>query len=172
MPVTDFSSPQSSGAVAPDPLEEILQRIHDNVYSHPLLPNQTNPLADHLRQMDALLLPPPPPDLLEKVTALRSAQAPYYIVSGSLPVRIVKRLHNLVLKVFGRKQAYYNNLTLDLLESTVSYLHILQEHTRAQASLIEALITQVMLQIQTEQSAARQAEGQEQAAEPQQNERQ
>lgn len=171
MPITDFSSPQSSDAVAPDTLEEILQQIHDNVYSHPLLPNQTNPLSDHLSQMDALLLPPPP-DLLGKIMALRSAQAPYYLVSGSLPVRIIKRLHNLVLKVFGRKQAYYNNLTLDLLESMVSYLHTLQEHTRAQASLIEALTTQVMLQMQMEQSATWQMEGQEQATEAQQNERQ
>lgn len=159
MSTTNFTSSQSFGSVTPDDLEEIFQQIHDNVHLHPIMSNQKNALSDVIAQMDTLLPPTPPPDLLEKIAAIRNAQAPYYVVSGNPVARLIKRLHNLVLKVFGRKQAYYNALTLDLLESMVSYLHALQEHSKAQSSLIEALTQQVILQ--TEQLAARQAEGPE-----------
>ena len=116
-----------------DKLEEIFQRIHDNVYSHSLLSDQKK-------------LPPFPPDLLERITALRGAQAPYYVVSGNPLTRLIKTVHNLVVKLFGRKQAYYNNLILDLLESMASFLQALQEHNKTQASRIESLTRQVMLQ--------------------------
>ena len=126
-----------------DKLEEIFQRIHDNVYSHSLLSDQTK-------------LPSFPPDLFERITALRHAQAPYYVVSGNPLTRLIKRVHNLVLKLFGRKQAYYNDLTLDLLESMAAFLQALQEHNKTQASRIESLTRQVMLQ--TEEFAALQAD--------------
>ena len=126
-----------------DKLEELFQRIHDNVYSHSLLSEQTT-------------LPSFPPDLLERITALRQAQAPYYVVSGNPLTRLIKKAHNLVLKLFGRKQAYYNNLTLDLLESMAAFLQALQEHNKTQASRIESLTKQVMLQ--TEEFAALQAD--------------
>ena len=124
-------------------LEELFQRIHDNVYSHSLLSDQTK-------------LPSLPPDLLERITALRHAQAPYYVVSGNPLTKLIKKVHNLVLKLFGRKQAYYNNLTLDLLESMAAFLQALQEHNKTQASRIESLTRQFMLQ--TEEFAAMQAD--------------
>jgi hypothetical protein len=126
-----------------DKLEELFQRIHDNVYSHSLLSDQPK-------------LPSFTPDLLERITALRNSQAPYYVVSGNPLTRLVKKVHNLVLKLFGRKQAYYNNLNLDLLESTTVFLQALQEHNKTQASRIESLTRQVMLQ--TEELSALQAE--------------
>lgn len=126
-----------------DKLEEIFQRIHDNVYSHSLLSDQTK-------------LPSLPPDLLERITALRHAQAPYYVVSGNPLTRLVKRLHNLVLKLFGRKQAYHNQLTLDLLESMTTYLQSVQEHNKMQTSRTESLVQQV--RYQAEQLAALEAE--------------
>ena len=139
-----------------DKLEEIFQRIHDNVYSHSLLSDQKNPLSEHRDQIGPVMLPPFPPDLLERITALRNARAPYYLVSGNPLTRLIKRVHNLVLKLFGRKQAYYNQLTLDLLESMAAYLQALQEHNKTQSSRIEALVSQVMLQ--TEQFAALQTD--------------
>jgi hypothetical protein len=126
-----------------DKLEELFQRIHDNVYSHSLLSDQTK-------------LPSFPPHLLERITALRQAQAPYYVVSGNPLTRLIKKVHNLVLKLFGRKQAYYNDLTLDLLESMAAFLQALQEHNKTQASRIESLTKQVMLQ--TEEFAALEAD--------------
>jgi len=124
-------------------LEEIFQRIHDNVYSQSLLSDQ-------------MKLPSFPPDLFERITAIRQAQAPYYVVSGSPLTRLIKRVHNLVLKLFGRKQAYYNELALDLLESLTVILQALQEYNKTQASRIESLTRQVTLQ--TEEFAALQAD--------------
>ena len=147
-------TPQSfpQGSFSPEKLEEILQRTQDNVYSHSLLSNPTKLLSDSSNQMDSRLLPPLPADLVEKIAMIRNAQAPYYVVSGNLLAKLIKRLHNIVLKLFGRKQAYYNSLTLDLLESMSTYLHALQEHNKLQSSRIEALARQVLHQ--TEQFAA------------------
>ena len=158
MAITNSPTPPSfsPASSSPDKLEEILQRIHDNVYSRSLLSNQTRPLPEYSSPVDLRLLPPLPPDLLEKITVIRNAQAPYYVVSGNTLTRVVKRLHNLVLKLFGRKQAYYNNLTLDLLESVAAYLYALQEHSKVQSSRIEALTRQGMLQ--TEQFMAMQSD--------------
>lgn len=116
-----------------DKLEEIFQRIHDNVYSHSLLSDQTK-------------LPSLPPDLFERITAIRQAQAPYYVVSGNVLTRLIKKVHNLVLGLFGRKQAYYNDLTLDLLENMTAFLQALQEYNKTQASRTESLTRQVTLQ--------------------------
>jgi hypothetical protein len=124
-------------------LEDIFQRIHDNVYSHSLLSDQ-------------MKLPSFPPDLFERITAIRQAQAPYYVVSGNLLTKLIKKVHNLVLGLFGRKQAYYNNLTLDLLESMTAFLEALQEYNKMQASRLESLTRQVTLQ--TEEYAALQAD--------------
>lgn len=126
-----------------DKLEEIFQRIHDNVYSHSLLSDQ-------------MKLPSFPPDLFERITAIRQAQAPYYVVSGNPLTRLIKKVHNLVLRLFGRKQAYYNDLTLDLLESMTAFLQALQEYNKTQASRIESLTRQVTLQM--EEFAALQAD--------------
>lgn len=155
MPIPNSPKTQSFSS-SPDNLEEILQRIHDNVYSRSLLSNETKPMSNYSNQMDSPLLPPLPPDLLEKINVIRNAQAPYYVVSGNPLTRMIKTVHNLVLKLFGRKQAYFNNLTLDLLESMAAYLHALQEHSKAQSSRIEALARQVMYQ--TEQFAALQTD--------------
>ena len=155
-----------------DKLEEIFQRIHDNVYSHSLLSDQRNPLSDQRDQIGPVMLPPLPPHLLERIAAIRNTQAPYYIVSGNPLTRLIKRVHNLVLKLFGRKQAFYNHLTLDLLESMAAYLQDLQEHNKTQSSRIEALVSQVMLQTEqladyqkllstVEQIAPKQNEGQQ-----------
>ena len=141
-----------------DKLEDILQRIHDNVYSHSLLSDPAKRPSDPSHQIGPLMPPPFPPDLLERINALRHAQAPYYVVSGNPFARLIKRLHNLVLKLFGRKQAYYNHLSLDLLESMTTYLKAVQEHNKTQTSRIESLVQQVTFQ--TEQLAALEAEHQ------------
>jgi hypothetical protein len=141
-----------SASFTPAMLEEILQRIDENLYLRPLLAAQAKPGEEHHYQFDPLPLPPTPPSFFERITEIRNAQAPYYVVSGNFLARLVKRTHNLALKLFGRKQAYFNNLTLNLLESMADYLHVLQEHNKAQSSQIEALARQVLHQ--TEQFAA------------------
>ena len=135
-----------SASVPPAVIEEVLQRIHENVYLHPLIAEQLKPGGQLHDQFDYLPPLPTPPNFSETINEIRSAQAPFYVVSGNFLARLIKRAHNQVLKLFGRKQAYFNNLTLNLLESMAAYLHALQEHDKAQSSRIESLTSQVLLQ--------------------------
>ncbi len=127
-------------------LEEILQRIDENLYLHPLIADQSKPAEQQHYQFNQLPLPPTPPNFFERVAEIRGAQAPYYAVSGNFLARLIKRTHNLVLKVFGRKQAYFNNLTLNLLESMAAFTSATQEHIKSQSVLTNALANQITLQ--------------------------
>ena len=146
------NSPESgsffSASFPPAMLEEILQRIDENLYSRPVLSNQTERGTESIHGFDHLPLPPLPPDFLEKIAVMRNAQAPYYVVSGNPITRLIKRMHNLVLKVFGRKQAYFNNLAVHVLEATVAYLSASQEHNKSQTVLTNSLARQMTLQME------------------------
>jgi len=104
-------------------------------------------------------LPPSPPNFFERITEIRNAQAPYYVISGNFISKFIKRMHNLVLKLFGRKQAYFNNLTVSVLEAMAAYLSALQEHNKSQSVLANALARQMSLQM--EQFAAMQTDYQQ-----------
>jgi len=147
---TNSPTPPSffSESFPPEMLEEILQRIDENLYSRPLLNHQSKPGDEPNIQFDRLPLPPPPPNFFERITEIRNAQAPYYVISGNFISRFVKRMHNLVIKLFGRKQAYFNNLTVNVLEAMAAYLSALQEHNKSQSVLANALARQMSLQME------------------------
>ena len=137
-----------SASLPPAMLEEILQRIDENLYSRPLLTNQSKSGEEYNPQFDRLSLPPTPPNFFERITEIRNAQAPYYVISGNFISRFIKRMHNLVLKLFGRKQAYFNTLTMNVLEAMAAYLSALQEHNKSQSVLANALARQMTLQME------------------------
>ncbi len=116
-------------------VEEILQRIDDNLsmrrFFHGNLERNEN---DFQREDNPIqfhsILPPISPDFVRQIVEIRNAQAPYYVVTGGFIVMLVKKVHNLIVKIFGRKQAYFNNHTLNLLENMASYLNALQEYNQ------------------------------------------
>jgi hypothetical protein len=127
-------------------LEEILQRIDENLHVHTVIADESKPMEPTSPQLTLLPPPPAPPDFLARIYEIRSAHAPFYVVSGSFPARLLKRAHNLVMKFFGRKQAYYNNLTLNLIETMAASLASTQTHLKSQSALINALSSQMALQ--------------------------
>lgn len=138
------SEPFFSANLPPEELEEILQKIDDNLSTHPLHPNQTDPRPEG--DLYTLPIPPEPPDFLGLVTEIRNARAPYYVVSGNFVAKIIKWLHNMVMKVFGRKQAYFNEHTLNLLQALGAELQGRQEYIRKQALLVNILAREIRTQ--------------------------
>lgn len=131
--------------VSPTVIEEVLQHIDENLYSHPLLSDETAEGRKNEFGFDSLPFPPAPSGFPEKIREIHNAQAPYYVVSGNLIAKIIKTAHNLVIKIFGRKQAYFNNLILDVLDNMASYW---QEYHKIQTAQINTLAGQIGLQIE------------------------
>jgi len=140
------SKPFISASLPPEELEEILQRIDENLSTDPVIPRGPDMGSRFPDEPYAMRLPPEPPDYPALVAEIRSAHAPYYVRSGSLPAKLLKSLHNAVLKVFGRKQAYFNELTLDLLHTIGTDLQDRQAYIRAQALLVNLLAGEVSSQ--------------------------
>ena len=163
---SDSQSPFTAG-VTPETLEEILQRIDENLATRSLLHDKSDATGDSKPDNNAELfhlpLPPAPPNFFERIIEIRNAQAPYYVVNGNPIAKLIKKAHNLVIKVFGRKQAYFNNLTLNVLEALAVYVSALQEHNKSQSVLTNALSRQMTLKI--EQFAAMQVDYQQLVAE-------
>jgi hypothetical protein len=138
------SEPFFSASLPPEELEAILQQIDENLSTHPVLrdPMDTLPRND----LFTLPLPPEPPDFPALIAEIRNARAPYYVINGNLIAKTLKRLHNTVMRFFGRKQAYFNELTLNLLQAMATDLQSRQEHIRKQALLINMLSREVRAQ--------------------------
>jgi hypothetical protein len=142
-------------------LEEILQKIDENLATRSLL-YQDSPLPEaslpnHRATPFSSSILPPPPNFAERITEIRNAQAPYYVLQGNPLIKLIKRLHNLVLKVFGRKQAYFNRLTLDLLDVMSGYLSLFYEYSKTRSVLeseIIALVNRLDALEEKEQRAA------------------
>lgn len=125
--------------IAPEELEQILQSIDENIAARSVLREAT---ATTPRPY-TLPVPAPVPDFSAAITMIRNAQAPYYVVSGSLPGRVIKKALNLFIKIFGRKQAYYNELTLDVLNALAAHMHTLQQQNSSQVNVINDLVSTV-----------------------------
>jgi|GEM_PF-5486122 len=125
-----------NASLVPEELEQILQNIEANISArsavHPsAIPRYTLPV------------PAPVPDFAAAIAALRTAQAPYYVADGSLPARVVKKILNLFIKIFGRKQAYYNTLNLDMLGAFAAHMNTLQLQNNSQVNVINDLVQTV-----------------------------
>jgi hypothetical protein len=137
--------PVFDAGIEPEELEKILQSIDANLagkpvsYSVAAVENKVQPAPRSL----ILPAPAPVPDFASTITLIRNARAPYYVVSGSLPGRIVKKGFNLFIKVFGRKQAYYNELTLDVLGALAAHTNTVQQQNLSQVSVINDLVDTV-----------------------------
>lgn len=123
--------------IDPGELEKILQSIDESIAARSAS-HQVS--AVNTPQRYTLPLPAPVPDFSTAITVIRNAQAPYYVVSGSLPGRVVKRIFNLFIKVFGRKQAYYNTLTLDVIQALVAHMNTLQQQNTSHVNVINDLV--------------------------------
>jgi hypothetical protein len=133
---------QSSHPIRPElPLDEterLLERVDENLLSRRLWQ-----LADSQPEggesIPTIPLPPTGADLTYPLAEMRSSDAPYYVVNGNILARIVKSLHNLIVKVFGRKQAYFNNLTMNNLEALARDLKAMHEYSKVQSIQINLL---------------------------------
>jgi hypothetical protein len=131
-------------SITPEELERILQKIDENLAGASGL-GQANVIGKTGMNFSryTLPIPAPVPDFNSTLTVMRNADAPYYVIDGSLPSRIIKKTFNLFIKVFGRKQAYYNALNLNILNLLVSYIHTLQQQNNSQVNMINDLVNSV-----------------------------
>ena len=131
-------------SLAPEELEKILQSIDENIAARSALrqTTATNSMGSTPNRY-TLPVPAPVPDFSTAITIIRNAQAPYYVVDGSLPRKVIKKAFNLFIKVFGRKQAYYNELTLDVLNDLVAHMNTLQQQNSSQVNVINDLVNTV-----------------------------
>ena len=142
---TSSDQPLFSAELNPAELEEILRRIDENLALRPILPGQ--PTGESGLETAA---PPLPgwPDLAWRLQEIRQRQSPYFVVNGPDLANQLRRLLNLPLRVFGRKQAYFNGEALDVLGEIVAQLQAL----RAQAEY-HARVAQDLAQLRERVSA-------------------
>jgi hypothetical protein len=111
-------------------LEQILQRIDENLALRPILRHQdTDPAGASTAS------PPSLPDLGEfamLLQRLRMMRAPLFVVKGSDPRNQLKRLLNLPIRVFGRRQTRFNNELLDALTALLTDMQGIYEHAEYQ----------------------------------------
>lgn len=123
----------------PQEIEEILRRIDENLALRPLLANE--PSVSPASGADLL----PPPGLPEAanlqwhIEEVKRRDAPFFFTGGTGPARWARRLLNLPIKVFGRKQAYFNREILAALSQMASQLTHLRRQAEYQAQLYEGL---------------------------------
>lgn len=134
---------QTSPIIRPElPLgetERLLDRVDENLLSRRFLQPAVSLLENDDTSVPTIPLPPAGVDMEFPLSEMRGSEAPYYVVNGSGLARILKRLHNMVLKVFGRKQSYFNNLAINHLETLSHEMEALREYTKIQTLQINLL---------------------------------
>jgi predicted SAM-dependent methyltransferase len=126
-------------SLPPQEVEAILRRIDENLALRPLLANELSPST-----VNGVDLPPPPgvpeaPNLQWHVEEVKRRDAPFFFTGGTGLARWVRRLLNLPIKVFGRKQAYFNREILAALSQMAAQLTHLRRQAEYQAQLYEGL---------------------------------
>ncbi len=148
----------SSTGLAPEELEEILQQIDANLHARPLL--QKNKTIANPNDLYTLSAPPPLRNYMILLEEIHNSKAPYYVVSGNIISKLIKKAHNFIVKIFGSKQAYYNQLNMNLLQSIIGDLQTYQAHFEKQTWLINILSQEVLTlrnlqnEMQNQQSTA------------------
>lgn len=121
-----------------DETERLLERVDENLLSRRLWQQADSQPEDGVF-VPTIPLPPIGTDMTYPLAEMRSSDAPYYVVNGNVLSRIIKSLHNLVVKVFGRKQAYFNTLTMNNLEALARDLKAMHEYSKVQSIQINLL---------------------------------
>jgi predicted nucleic acid-binding Zn-ribbon protein len=137
--MTNASGPSSplfsSDALSPEALEEILRRIDENLELRPLLLASDSAATQPRSDEDLVLAPlPEMTDLSGRIHAVRSFNAPYFLVQERGLRGFVKRLINLPLRLFGYKQALFNSHALDMLALIALQLQALRHRSEQHAA--------------------------------------
>lgn len=169
------SSPHSFDipGISSDELEHILQSIDDAFYVRRKL---CSPDTFYQNIENSKISMPPfslSYDLFPLLRDISTSQAPYYVISGTRTQIFIKRIHNYILKLFARKQAYFNDLVYKALseinqivvsimdyqkvvENNVRFSNLFQEElsnlVRGMKSEIEELKREIENQKQTQSS--------------------
>lgn len=149
---SDKEIPFLSAGLDHKELARILQRIDEQLELRPLYRAQ---LVDHGEPMTQTGEPPPLPnftDLRNQIHIMRQSRAPLFVVEGSLSRRIVRRLLNLPIKVFGRKQIQFHRDLFQIIDLLLQALVNLRQHAIHQ-SHTDRLIQQQQAYIQLLQEA-------------------
>ena len=135
---SSISQPFFSTDLEQDALEQILQRIDENLALRPLL--QQPP---HHQESTELVSPPCLPDLSHvpfRLRRMREIQAPIFLTQGGGLVTLIKRLLNLPIRLFGHKQIGFNRDLLDVLDMMIVRLQTLDDFALYQAQIGEHVI--------------------------------
>lgn len=100
----------------PGEVERILKRIEENLAFRKVLKDAGSPATE----------PPPLPPVAgfdERHQRLRRLNAPFFVPEGSGLSALFRRLLNLPLRVFGHKQAQFNEQSIDLTTQLVASFH-------------------------------------------------
>ncbi len=109
-PPDDFSG---DSLLSPKELTEILQKVDDDI-------RRRNELVEggSFSPEESFLNPPPAlilPDLIARINENQDYHAPLYNSQGWSIASIVKKILNIPIKIFARKQQYYNQEILEML---------------------------------------------------------
>ena len=149
---SDKEIPFLSAGLDHKELARILQRIDEQLELHSLYRAQQ---VQHSKPMNQIGEPPPLPnftDLRNQIHVMRQSRAPLFVVEGSLSRRIVRRLLNLPIKLFGHKQIQFHRDLFQTVDLLLQALVNLRQHAIHQ-SHTDRLIQQQQAYIQLLQEA-------------------
>jgi hypothetical protein len=109
--------------IEPQELARLLRRVEENLATRPLLVR------------DAKSGLPTIHDLLQQ---LHTMHAPLYVANGYRAADLLKRALNLPIRLFGRKQARFNQDLLDLLGLMLIQIQALHRHTEQLQQRLDA----------------------------------
>jgi predicted SAM-dependent methyltransferase len=130
-----------SSNLKPEEVEEILRRIDENLALGPIIAGNSNRMeAANLGESPTL---PDLPNLLGKLQEVRQAEAPFFVIKGQWLHRLMRRVLNLPMRVFGQKQAFFSREVLDLLHLMTSQLQNLHQHAQYQLAEVGGQASQL-----------------------------
>jgi predicted SAM-dependent methyltransferase len=118
-----------SASLDSEELEHILRRIDENLALRPIFHEQ----AGHTGASgfaDAAPILPDWGDLSTRLQSLHSMQAPLFVITGRNLQNQAKRLLNLPIQIFGRKQVRFNHELVDALELILSQIQGLRQQAQ------------------------------------------
>jgi hypothetical protein len=122
------TSPISADSLSPDALEQLLQRIDENLELRPLLLADDRP-TERVDEELMLAALPDMGDISARLHSVRAFNAPYFLTRETGLRGLLKKILNLPLRVFGYKQAVFNGHALDILEALAIQAHALRHRS-------------------------------------------
>lgn len=126
MTETSVSKDFSSMHLKPEELEEILRRIDENLALRPLMHGNSS-ITEPSTTLGGSSVPTDLSDLYCKLERIRHAQAPFFVIKGNWLHKLLRHLLNLPIRVFGKKQAFFDREALELLGLITTQLQSLHE---------------------------------------------